>query len=151
MSVQIKTAKSGNRFAFVQMSDASGVYECVAFAETLLRHRDILVAGQTLLLSVDAQASEDGFRMTIQEVQLLANLAADVADGMMISLQSDKALPALKSWASNLPTGKSEIYLILLLPGGTRADVLLPGRFRIPPAERQAITTFSGVASVEDI
>jgi DNA polymerase-3 subunit alpha len=151
MSVQIKTAKSGNRFAFVQLSDASGVYECMAFAETLLRHRDILAAGQTLLLTVDAQANEDGFRLTIQEVSPLANMAADVADGMMISLQSDKAIPALKDIFAKLPSGKSEVYLALFLPGGARTDIILPGRFRIPPDQRQKISATPGVAAVEDI
>jgi DNA polymerase-3 subunit alpha len=151
MSVQIKTAKSGNRFAFVQLSDASGVYECMAFAETLLRHRDILAAGQTLLLSVDAQANEDGFRLTIQDVQTLANLAADTADGLLISVQSDKALPALRAAVAKFPVGKSEIYLAMFLPGGARTDVLLPGKFRILSDQRQSISTIPGIAAVEEI
>lgn len=151
VGVAIKTAKSGNRFAFVQMSDASGVYEVTVFAETLLRHRDLLVAGKTLLLAVDVQGTDDGFRFTVQQVDLLEAAASDVADGMMITLGSDKPLPALKDLVSTLPPGKGEIFLKLLLPDGTRAELQLPGRYRMPPAQRHAITLMNGVVGVEEV
>lgn len=151
VGVAIKTAKSGNRFAFVQMSDASGVYEVTVFAETLLRHRDLLVAGKTLLLGVDAQANEDGFRLTVQQVDLLEVAAADVADGVLITMGSDKALPALKDLVASLPVGKGEIFLNLLLPDGNRAEMQLPGRYRMPPAQRHAITLMHGVVGVEEV
>jgi DNA polymerase-3 subunit alpha len=151
VSVQIKTAKSGNKFAFIQMSDASGIYEAVAFAETLLRHRDILSVGKTLLISADAQSNDDGVRLTLQEISLLESAASDVADGMMISLSSEKPLTALKDIVANLPAGKGDIFLVLFLPDGTRAEMQLPGRYRIPPAQRQALTMLPGVVGVEEI
>jgi len=151
VGVAIKTAKSGNRFAFVQMSDSSGVYEVMVFAEILLRHRDILVAGKTLLLAVDAQANDDGFRLTVQQVDLLEVAAADVADGVMITLGSDRSIPALKDLVSTLPAGKGEIFLTLFLPNGTRTELQLPGRYRIPPAQRQAMTLLGGVVAVEEV
>ncbi len=151
VGVTIKTAKSGNRFAFVQLSDASGVYEVMVFAEILLRHRDILAAGKTLILSVDAQANDDGYRLTVQDVQLLEAAAADVADGVVISLQSEKGIPALKETLSALPPGKGEIFLTLFLPGGLRTEIQIPGRFRVPPTQRHAITQVQGVVGVEEI
>ena len=151
VGVTMKTAKSGNRFAFVQMSDASGVYEVMVFAEMLLRHRDLLGAGKTLMLTVDAQAQEDGYRLTVQGVDLLEAAAGDVADGVMISLSSDKPLPELKTMVTSLPPGKGEIFLVLFLPDGSRAEMQLPGRYRIPPAQRHAISHLSGVVGVEEV
>lgn len=151
VGVAIKTAKSGNRFAFVQMSDASGVYEVTVFAETLLRHRDQLSPGKTLLLAVDAQGTDDGFRLTAQQVDLLEAAAADVADGLMVTLSSEKALPALKDLMQTLPTGKGEMFITMFLPNGTRTEIQLPGRFRVPPAQRHAITLMQGVLAVEEV
>jgi len=151
VSVTLKTAKSGNRFAFVQLSDASGVYEVMVFAEILLRHRDILAVGKTLMLTVDAQANDDGYRLTVQDVNLLETAASDVADGLMISVQSAKALPELQTILQNLPSGRGEIFLILLSTGGMQMEMQLPGRFRILPAQRHAIALLGGVAGVEEI
>jgi len=147
----IKTARSGNKFAFVQMSDASGVYEVTVFAETLMRHRDILSAGKTLLLTVDAQLQEEGYRLIVQQVELLEAAAGEVAERMMITLTSEKALPRLKETLAILPPGKGEIFLVLFLPGGARAEIQLPGRWRLPPAQRHAITLISGVTGVEEL
>ena len=38
---QERTAKSGNRFAFVSLSDASGLYEVTLFSETLAMSREL--------------------------------------------------------------------------------------------------------------
>lgn len=47
---QIKISpKSGNKYAFLQCSDSSGVYEAVVFSETLSRAWDFLETGEALL------------------------------------------------------------------------------------------------------
>src|SRR5690606_1256643 len=43
--VEKVSAKSGNKFAFLQMSDATGVYEVMIFSETLARSRPFLEPG----------------------------------------------------------------------------------------------------------
>jgi len=150
MSVTLKTAKSGNRFAFVQLSDASGVYEVMIFAETLVRHRDILVAGKTLMLTVDAQANDDGYRLTVQDINLLEAAASDVADGLVISVASEKSLSGLQEILKTLPPGRGEIFLVLF-SGGMRFEMQLPNRFRILPAQRHAIALLGGISGVEEI
>ena len=56
------SAKSGNKFAFLQLSDATGVYEVMIFSETLARCRQFLEPGTALLLRVDAEMKDDEAR-----------------------------------------------------------------------------------------
>ncbi|MEX2407732.1 MAG: DNA polymerase III subunit alpha, partial [Rhodovibrionaceae bacterium] len=52
VSKQIRTSRKGNRFAFVTLSDSSGVYEVVVFSEVLAAAREYLESNQPLLLEV---------------------------------------------------------------------------------------------------
>ncbi len=72
MGRKFKNSQRG-RFAFVQMSDATGVYEATIYDEKLLDSaRDLLELGNMLLLEVDAKSGEDGgLRIIIQSMSLL--------------------------------------------------------------------------------
>src|SRR3546814_571032 len=59
--------RKGHRMAFVQFSDATGVYEVTLFSETLAQCRELLDSGQTLLLKVSSEHREgDEPRLTAQ-------------------------------------------------------------------------------------
>ena len=65
------SAKNGNKFAFLTLSDSSGVFEVMLFSETLMRCRSFLEPGEALLLMVDAELRDDQLRMTVQDVKPL--------------------------------------------------------------------------------
>ncbi|MCZ6744460.1 MAG: DNA polymerase III subunit alpha, partial [Alphaproteobacteria bacterium] len=60
-----RTSARGNRFAFVQMSDASGMYEVTVFAEVLAASRELLDSGAPVLVTVDARRDGDGVHLTV--------------------------------------------------------------------------------------
>ena len=51
-----RTSAKGNRFAFVQCSDQSGAFEVTVFSEVLSAHRNLLEAGQAVLIACDGPA-----------------------------------------------------------------------------------------------
>jgi DNA polymerase-3 subunit alpha len=66
---QVKvSAKSGNKYAFLQISDTSGVYEAMAFSDTLSAAGNLLEAGKSLLFTIDADRKEDQMRLLVQDV-----------------------------------------------------------------------------------
>lgn len=66
---QVKvSAKSGNKYAFLQISDTSGVYEAMAFSDTLSAAGNLLEAGKSLLFTIDADRKEDQLRLLVQDV-----------------------------------------------------------------------------------
>ena len=52
---QERTSKKGSRFAFVQLSDATGAFEVTCFSETLGRCRHLLDGGKPLLATVGVE------------------------------------------------------------------------------------------------
>ena len=47
--------EEGNKFAFVSLSDGGGAFEITVFSELLAAKRDVMEAGQAILVDVDAQ------------------------------------------------------------------------------------------------
>ena len=71
ISSRERVSKQGNRFAFVQCSDASGGFEVTVFSEVLVMSRELLASGKPLLLSADARL-EDGPDRRIQQGRPIA-------------------------------------------------------------------------------
>ena len=63
---QERTSAKGNRYAFLSMSDMTGSYEVTVFSELLAANREIMVAGQALILTIEVQKTGDEMRLTCQ-------------------------------------------------------------------------------------
>ena len=64
-----RRSKSGKPFAWVTFSDPSCEFEATAFSEVLDKHRDLLVPGTPLILSVTADDQSGGLRLTLESVR----------------------------------------------------------------------------------
>jgi DNA polymerase III, alpha subunit len=93
---QERTSAKGSRFAFVQLSDASGMYEVVVFSETLAAHRELLEPGTPVLLTVDVRLEPDNVRLTAQAIQGLEAAAAQTSAGLKVYLSDSGPIPSLK-------------------------------------------------------
>ena len=62
-----KLAQEGNRYAFVQLTDASGLYEATVFSERLIEYRELLEPGRAILLTVDVRTEEENLRLMVAE------------------------------------------------------------------------------------
>ena len=151
ISKQERTAKSGNRFAFVQLSDNTGMFEATLFSETLSQHRDSLVPGTPLLLNVDVQGSRDEYRLTVQGLEKLELVAARESLGLVLVLGLDKAIAPLQTITAKLPKGKSRIHIKIDIDGEEEAEIELQGRYTIPPELRSEIKGLAGILEVQDL
>ena len=59
MAYHVQCVARGNRFAFVQLSDPTGLYEVTCFSEVLEASRDFLDAGSNVVLTVKAELEGD--------------------------------------------------------------------------------------------
>jgi DNA polymerase III subunit alpha len=83
---QERRSKSGNRFAFVGLSDPTGQYEAICFSDTLAQARDLLEPGTSVLGRFEADVDGEDVRLRLQSVEVLDAAAAQVAGGMVIVL-----------------------------------------------------------------
>ena len=91
-----RNSARGSRFAFVQMSDASGVFEVTLFSEVLAQSRELLDGGQPLLVTADVRAEEETLRLTAQHFEPLDRVVAQAAAGLKVLLGEAAALSPLK-------------------------------------------------------
>jgi DNA polymerase-3 subunit alpha len=138
--------RKGHRMAFVQFSDATGVYEVTLFSETLGQCRELLEGGQTLLLKVSAEHREgDEPRLTAQSLEPLDNAAARASKGLDIHLSTPGPLESLKTLLAREGRGRGQIRLIVALDDGQEVEFDLGQGFRLSPEIRQAIKAVPGV------
>ncbi len=147
---QERTAKSGNRFAFLQLSDRTGVFEVVLFAEVLARAREVIESGEPLLVSVDLRGEGDDLRMTAQEIEPLERAAANAAQGIKLFVTGEEPLASLKALLDRQGPGRGRISVVLDLAPGEELEFDLGGHFNLTADGRKAMKNLPGLV-VEDL
>ena len=145
-----RTSGRGNRFAFVQMSDASGTYEVTLFSEMLREARGLLDSGQPLVVTVDVRSEEENLRLTVQKIEPLDAVVAGAAAGLRVFVGEARALSNLKNVIARETGGRGRISVILDLPA-REVEIAIPGGFKVGPATRAAVKTLPGIIDAHDI
>ncbi|MDH3594164.1 MAG: DNA polymerase III subunit alpha [Rhodospirillales bacterium] len=150
---QERTSRQGNRFAFVQLSDTSGMFEIIVFSELLAGARDLLDSGQPLLVTVSLDRRDNGEapRLTAQEIAPLDQAVAQAGTDLKLFLSDPAPLDSLKAVLRReaVAGGRGRVALVLGLDGGREVEMELPGGYRLSAQVRQAIKAIPGVVVQE--
>lgn len=152
-----KSAK-GNRYAFVTLSDPTGIYEMTVFSELLEASREHLEVGQKIAVDVSVEIDED-------QLKLLANNVCPVDDmideamqqGIEVFISQDIAIQPLMDLLRNpknaaAQKGKGEIRLCLAAHDmGGEIVLELPEKYPVGPRIRSAIKSLPGVETVKEL
>ncbi len=144
--VEKVSVKTGNKYAFLQMSDPGGVFEGMMFSEELARTRPFLNPGESLLLSVECEMRDDQIRITIQGANKLADAVSSTPRKVSASLADVSALEQLKTILDTDGQGVSTMMLTVPAVEGKKAEMVLPGRWKL---SQSAITAIRKLPSVE--
>lgn len=151
---QERTAKSGNKFAFVQASDTGGAFEVMVFAELLASRRDILEAGNALLIEVDAQSGGQGggdeTRFIGRNFELLKDVAARSAQGIHIKLYEPSAVADIQKHLAAAPAGRGKVSLSLDLDDEI-AEIDLPGGWQLSDQLKAALRQCGNGVEVQEL
>ncbi|HZS64955.1 MAG TPA: DNA polymerase III subunit alpha, partial [Xanthobacteraceae bacterium] len=139
--------RSGSKMGIIGLSDPSGHYEAVLFAEGLAQYRDLLEPGTAVLLYLSAELQGDDVRARIQSVEPLDEAAAKLQKGLRVFLRDGVSFETLTKRLDG--KGDGEVSMVLMLSEGTEVEVKLPGRFNVSPQVAGAIKTLPGVVQVE--
>ena len=146
-----RTSAKGNRFAFVGMSDLTGMFEVMLFSEILAQARPLLDSGQPLLVTCDAKLEEDNVRLNGQAIDTLDNAAAASSAGLRVVLQDPKAVEAMKAvFLRDVGTGKTGRVKLVVPADRREVELTLPGFFPIGGHTRASVKAIPGVADVSD-
>ncbi len=127
------SAKTGNKFAFLQLSDATGVYEVMIFSETLARSREFLVPGTPLLIRADAELKDEELRFLGQIIEPLDEAMADKVRELKIHIDASEPVERLHDVLQASGAGNVKVHLYAHLADGHIAEMSLKGKYSIPP------------------
>ncbi|MDT8854590.1 DNA polymerase III subunit alpha [Paracoccaceae bacterium Fryx2] len=160
-SRQEKKSAKGNRFAFVQLSDPTGLYEVTVFSDTLEQARDVLEPGQNVVLTVEANLEGDTLKLLARAAQPIDAVAAEAgATSLRIHLNRGEAAASVAAlFARVLAEGgkgraaaRGQIILCVPDPAtGQEIDLTLPRDYPVTPQIKGAIKAMTGVVMVEEI
>jgi DNA polymerase-3 subunit alpha len=150
---QERASQSGDKFAFVSLSDPTGEYEVLFPPEALRRCRDVLEPGRSVMIKVRAKGKDGEVRFFGDDAEPIDKAMESIVTNLRLHVSPRSAeIEVLKrrlEGAAN-PRG-GEVSLVAALDGGREVEVRLPGRFMLDAALRGALKTAPGVAFVEDV
>jgi DNA polymerase-3 subunit alpha len=155
-SRQERKSARGNRFAFVQMSDPTGLYEVTVFSDVLEAARDHLDTGRNVVVTVEATLEGETLKLLARAVQPIDAVAAEAgATGLRIHLQRAEAVSSVASLLSRLAaeSGRSRGQVLICVPDdrGREIDLALPDTWPVTPQVKGALRAMPGIAFVEDL
>ncbi|MDZ4070116.1 MAG: DNA polymerase III subunit alpha, partial [Tabrizicola sp.] len=152
-SRQERKSAKGNRYAFVQLSDPTGLYEVMCFSDLLDTSRDHLEAGQNVVLTVKAELEGETLKLLAQAITPIdAATATASAQDLRIHLVRPEAAISLAGLLSKVEgRSRASITLCVTDPEGREIDIDLPGQYPVSPQIKGAIKAMQGVLAVEEI
>ena len=147
-SRQERKTKTGNKMGIVRISDPTGSYEAVIFSEGLGQYRDLLEAGQSVIVYASAEERAEGVSVRIEKVEPLDLLASREQQNLRVFLRDAGPVDSLARHLGD--RGEGEVSLILMLGEGKQeVEVKLPGKYRVSPQIAGALKTVPGVVQVQ--
>ena len=150
---QERKSARGNRFAFVQLSDPTGLYEVTCFSEVLEASREHLEPGQNVVLTVKAELEGETLKLLAQSITPIDTVAArGGASAIRIHLARVEAVASIASLLARVEGhSRAEIRLCVRDDTGREIDVALPNDYPVTPQIKGAIKAVQGVLAVEDL
>jgi DNA polymerase III subunit alpha len=151
-----RRTKNGSKMGIIGLSDPSGHYEAVLFAEGLAQYRDLLEPGTAVLMFLTGEVQAEEVRARIQSVEPLDEAAAKTQKGLRVFLRDEAPIDGLMrrlerggAVRNGSDQADGEVSMVLLLGNGSEVEVKLPGRFKVSPQIAGAIKAVTGVVTVE--
>jgi DNA polymerase-3 subunit alpha len=145
-----------SRFAFVQLSDPSGVFEVTLFAELLARARELFETNSPLLVEGDVRLDGDAVRVLASSIEaldvVLANGGARTESRLEIRLRDAAAAESLTDLLG--PHGDGSARVRVVLPLDTEDEevaIELGDAHRLALARRIDLERRAGVLDVVDL
>ena len=114
VSKKERISKKGNKFAFVQFSDSSGLFEGVLFAEAYENTKHLLDAGIPVMVKAIAKQEDDEVRLMIQGISKLDDSVASTSKVLTMHIHCQKGLSEVRAALNDTERGNAHVELTLM-------------------------------------
>lgn len=154
---QEKKSAKGTRYAFVGLSDPTGLYEVTVFSDTLDAHRGDLEPGANVVLQVQVEPSGDQVKMLARSVTQLEQYVMDAgADRLAIQIAELTPVPEIAAALQRIlsevkaPARARGPILLRFRDGDELVDVQVASDAPLTTPARQALRAIPGVLEIAD-
>ncbi len=148
---QEKMSQKGSKYAFLQLSDPSGIFEVTIFSETLNAAREYLEPGTALLVHVEVETKEDQMRMTSSKVQPLELALDGKISEIYIHLNVADPAKKIKEFLDIEGKGRSKIKVFAHVNDNEVAQIEIPGLWSLSSQARNIIRGEDGVIEISEL
>ena len=141
---------SRGRYAFLEVSDQSAIYEITIFSEMLSQKRELLEPGATLLVEVSVQRDEESVRLVAQKINILDEKIVNFNNAFIVYIKEESELNPLKAVIQRDEGGRGKVSLVQRLAKNLEVEIGLAGRYSVSPDFRAALKSVPGVIDVLD-
>ncbi|MDX2167231.1 MAG: DNA polymerase III subunit alpha [Deltaproteobacteria bacterium] len=137
-NLQLKNSKKGDRYAAFTLEDKTGTVEVIVWPETYRKSELDFTTDEPICVTGTLEVSEERCQVIADEVLLLANHRARVAQGVHLALVADRVTDELFARLKDTLAqhrGDCPCYVHLLLPNKTETVIALPRELRVAPTE----------------
>ncbi len=99
LKIQEKKTQKGNSYAIIKLTDLSSVFELFIFSDILESNRDILKEGNSLLLTINKNLSDENNRfkrINVKKISSLKNLFNEPITNIEIFLNDSKSIDKIE-------------------------------------------------------
>ncbi|MBT3917119.1 MAG: DNA polymerase III subunit alpha [Rhodospirillaceae bacterium] len=150
ISKKERISAKGNKYAFVQLSDASGSFEVTVFADVLSAARELLEAGNKVIVNAAAD-NKDQFKLLANRIASLDEATAKTSAGLKIYVDDAAALGSIKEILDREGRGKGDVMLVSRIDMQTEVETNLPDKYAVSPAMAQAVKAIPGIVEVREV
>ena len=148
---QERSNARGNRYAFVQLSDSTGMVEITLFSEVLAGARETLDSGAPVLIGVEVRLDGDSLKITAHSVDNLEKVAATRTEAIKVFVHDATPLPSIQKMLGGETGGRGQISIVLGLDPMREVEIDLPGRYTVTPQVAAMLKAVRGVVDVEQV
>jgi DNA polymerase III subunit alpha len=148
---QERSNARGNRYAFVQLSDSTGMVEVTLFSEVLATARETLDSGSPVMMGVEVRLDGDSLKITAHSVDNLEKVAATRTEAIKVFVNDTSPLPSIQKMLGGEAGGKGQISIVLGLDPLREVEIDLPGRYTVTPQVAAMLKAVRGVVDVEQV
>ncbi len=153
LTIKERVSAKGNKYAFIQCSDTSGIFEITVFGDTLSKHREVVQEGRSVIIeaNIDFQDPQNELKILAKSFSPLKEDIVNRIETLRIFIKDDAPLVPLREILQNEKMGNSNIEIIPKQDGYEGLALKLNIKYDISAKVGQAIKTLPGVIEVQEI
>jgi len=131
LAKKVRTNKQNKKYAFISVSDPTGVFEFTVFSEHLQEYQDLLVPGRTVYVTVSGRVENESLRLTLISIADLEHKLSQLAQKFELTLTDSGQVAQVQDILNSAKAGLATIQLKVPVGKSKQVRLAIPGKYSL--------------------